>query len=510
MREQVRELAELRQKVIELEASAKKSKENEEEVRKREEGFRTLVRALAENSPDIIERFDRQARHIYVNPMAAKLHGMPAEAFIGKTSREIGVPEHYCRFWGERIEKVFETGQAIEEENEFPTIGGIRIYQYRFVAEKGGDGSVTSVLMISRDVNDRKRAEEILREYKKVIESSQDMIAVVDRNYHYLIVNKAFLKYRGVGGEQIIGRSVSEVMGKDVFEKYIRKNLDACLNGEAVHYGMKYTYPELGERDLSVSYFPVEGPEGINRVATVIRDITELRCMEEKLRESEIRRRLNAQILIAQENERRMIAHEIHDSFGSQLATVKYKVENFLQDMDKARIGKAGKSLESVIPVLQESLLEVRKIQMSLRPSILDDLGLLPTIEWLCREFEQTYPKIRIQKEILAEENDISPSLKIVIYRTLQEAMNNIAQHSKADLTCLSLLKTEGKLELLVQDNGHGFDLKKAVDSKNSWQGFGLISMRERTELSSGSFSIDSTEGEGTIVRASWPLSRVA
>jgi len=138
MREQVRELAELRQKVIELEASAKKSKENEEEVRKREEGFRTLVRALAENSPDIIERFDRQARHIYVNPMAAKLHGMPAEAFIGKTSREIGVPEHYCRFWGERIEKVFETGQAIEEENEFPTIGGIRIYQYRFVAEKGG------------------------------------------------------------------------------------------------------------------------------------------------------------------------------------------------------------------------------------------------------------------------------------------------------------------------------------------------------------------------------------
>jgi len=108
------------------------------------------------------------------------------------------------------------------------------------------------------------------------------------------------------------------------------------------------------------------------------------------------------------------------------------------------------------------------------------------------------------------EENDISPSLKIVIYRTLQEAMNNIAKHSKADLTCLSLLKTGGKLELLVQDNGHGFDLKKAVDSKNSWQGFGLISMRERTELSSGSFSIDSTEGEGTIVRASWPLSRVA
>ena len=119
MREQVRELAELRQKVIELEASAKKSKENEEEVRKREEGFRTLVRALAENSPDIIERFDRQARHIYVNPMAAKLHGMPAEAFIGKTSREIGVPEHYCRFWGERIEKSLKPAKRLRKRTNF-------------------------------------------------------------------------------------------------------------------------------------------------------------------------------------------------------------------------------------------------------------------------------------------------------------------------------------------------------------------------------------------------------
>ncbi len=510
MREQVRELAELRQKVIELEASAKKSKEDEEEVRKREEEFRASVRALAENSPDIIERFDRQTRHIYVNPMAAKLHGMPAGALIGKTNREIGVPEHYCRFWGERIEKVFETGQAIEEENEFPTIDGIRVYQSRFVAEKGKDGAITSVLMVSRDITDRKRAEEFLREYKKVIESSQDMIAVVDRNYHYLIVNKAFLKYRSVGREQIVGRPVSEVLGKDVFEEYIKKNLDACLKGEVVQYGMKYTYPELGERDLWVSYFPVEDPKGINRVASVIRDITEMRCMEEKLRESEIRRRLNAQILIAQENERRIIAHEIHDGFGSQLATVKYKVESFLRDMDKNVIGKAGESLESVIPVLRESLLEVQRIQMNLHPSILDDLGVLPTIEWFCREFEETYPSIRIEKEILVEENDISPSLKIVIYRTLQEAMDNIAKHSKADLAYLSLPKTGGKIELLVRDNGRGFDLKKVTGSQNSRQGFGLVSMRERTELSGGSFSIDSTEGEGTIVRASWPLSGAA
>ena len=476
----------------------------EEALRKREESFR----ALAENSPDIIERFDKEVRHIYANPIATKLHGVSVEALIGKMNQEIGVPEHYCRFWEERIQKVFETGQAAEEENEFPTAGGIRIYQSRLVPEKGKDGTVTSVLMLSRDVTDRRRTEEILQEYKKVIESSQDMIAVVDRNYHYLIANNAFLKYRRVDREHVIGRPVSEVLGEDVFEEYIKKNLDTCLQGEAVQYEMKYKYPGLGERDLFVSYFPVEGPEGINRVACVIRDITEMRRMEEKLQESEIRRRLNAQILIAQENERRMIAHEIHDGFGSQLAAVKYEVESFLRDIDKNVIGRAGKSLESVIPVLQESLLEVRRIQMSLRPSILDDLGVLPTIDWFCREFEETYPNLRIEKEIMVEEKDISPSLKIVIYRTLQEAMNNITKHSKADLACLSLLKTEGKLELLVRDNGRGFDLRKVIGPENSRQGLGLISMRERTELSGGSFSVDSIEGEGTTIRAWWPLGR--
>jgi PAS domain S-box-containing protein len=434
------------------------------------------------------------------------LHGIPAEGLIGKTNQEIGVPEHYGTFWKERIQKVFQTAQTIEEEHEFPTTSGKRIYQSRLVPEKAKDGAVTSVLMVSRDVTDRKRAEEMLQEYQKAVESSQDMIAVVDRNYRYLIVNKAFLKYRGVDREQIIGRPVSEVLGKDAFEEIIKKNFDTCLQGKVVQYEMKWTYPELGERDLSVSYFPIESPEGINRVATVIRDITELKRIEETLRESETRRRLNAQVLIAQENERKLIASEIHDGFGSQLATIKYKVEDFLRQIDKDVIGRAGESMESIIPILQESIQEARRIQMNLRPSILDDLGILPTMEWFFRTFEETYPKIKVEKEIIVEENDVSPSLRTVIYRTLQEAMNNIAKHSKADVVHLSLRKTEGKIELLVQDNGRGFDLKAVVGSERSTQGFGLVSMRERTELSGGSFSIDSTEGGGTTVRVSWPL----
>jgi len=475
----------------------------EEMLRGSEERFRSLV----ETTSDWIWETDAEDRYTYASPQSRHLLGYEPEEIVGRKPFDLMTPEEAERVWAE-----FERSRSAKRPFHNLENVNLRKDGRKVVLETSGvprldsHGNFLGYRGIDRDITERKRAEEILREYKKVIESSQDMIAVVDRNYNYLIVNNAFLKYRGVGSEQIIGRPVSEVLGKDVFEEHIKKNLDACLNGKVVQYGMKYTYPELGKRDLSVSYFPVEGPEGINRVASVIRDITEMRCMEEKLQESEMRRHLSAQILIAQENERRMIAHEIHDGFGSQLATVKYRVEDFLRDIDKNGMGKLGESLESVLPVLQESLLEVRRIQMNLRPSILDDLGVLPTIEWFCREFEETYPSIRIEKEILVEENDISPSLKVVIYRTLQEAMNNIAKHSEADLASLSLLKTEGKVELLVQDNGRGFDLKKATGSENSRQGFGLISMRERTELSGGSFSIDSIEGEGTTIRAWWPL----
>jgi signal transduction histidine kinase len=103
------------------------------------------------------------------------------------------------------------------------------------------------------------------------------------------------------------------------------------------------------------------------------------------------------------------------------------------------------------------------------------------------------------------EERDIPNALKIVIFRVTQEGMNNIAKHSKADLVHLSLRKMDGRIELVLKDNGQGFDLKKVLGLESTKRGLGLTSMRERTELSGGSFAIESAEGKGTTVRASWP-----
>jgi signal transduction histidine kinase len=142
---------------------------------------------------------------------------------------------------------------------------------------------------------------------------------------------------------------------------------------------------------------------------------------------------------------------------------------------------------------------------MNLRPSILDDFGILTTIGWFCRQYESTYSEIRVKQEINIGEDEISDSLKTIIFRILQEAMNNIAKHSKANGVVIALRKADQAIELIVRDNGRGFKREEVLSRKRSSRGLGLDSMRERTELTGGRFAIESGDS-GTVIEASWPL----
>jgi len=229
-----------------------------------------------------------------------------------------------------------------------------------------------------------------------------------------------------------------------------------------------------------------------------------LKNQAEILQESENRLRvLASQLLTAQEKERRLVANELHDSIGSALSVIKFKVEDTIRQMEQGVA--TPESLKDLIPTVQQTMEESRRIQANLRPSILDDLGILTTLDWHCREFQKTFSHIRIEKEIDLSEDDVPHPLKTVIYRISQEALNNIAKHSKADLVTLSLRKTHGPIELTVQDNGQGFNVEKIFSMESYRKGLGLGSMRERTELSGGSFAIESIQGRGTTIRASWP-----
>jgi len=229
----------------------------------------------------------------------------------------------------------------------------------------------------------------------------------------------------------------------------------------------------------------------------------------ELTRANEALRHLSSKLLSAQEDERKRIAGEIHDNLGACLAGIKFKVEDAQLQIGKTE-NSPTESLNTVIPLVQECIEECRRIQQDLRPSSLDDLGLSATVSWFCRRFETIYPHIRTEQTIGIEEGEIPGALKIIIYRVAQEAMNNIAKHSKADLVRLSLRKMDKKMELSIQDNGEGFNLEEAYSRKGTQRGLGLDSMRERVELSGGAFSIEASKGTGTAIRAIWPIEQLS
>jgi two-component system cell cycle sensor histidine kinase/response regulator CckA len=154
---------------------------------------------------------------------------------------------------------------------------------------KDKHGILSGGVIAFRDITMGKRAEATLLEYERVVEGLEEMILVVDRQYRYVIANRAFLNFRGLSAEQVVGCSVEEVVGKDVFITQVKPKMDECFLGKLVRYEMMYHFPSLGQRDLSVSYFPIEGPTGVDRIACVLRDITEQRVSEESLRKSEER-----------------------------------------------------------------------------------------------------------------------------------------------------------------------------------------------------------------------------
>jgi signal transduction histidine kinase len=242
-------------------------------------------------------------------------------------------------------------------------------------------------------------------------------------------------------------------------------------------------------------------------ISGIVSDLTKRRKAEDALRESGKELRiLSNQLLSAEEKERKRIARELHDGIGQALSAIKFSVENSLRQLRDGPDQSALEPLQALIPLTQKTIEEVRRIVKDLRPSILDDLGILATINWFCREFQKVYSGIRIKSNLDVQENNIPSTHKTVIYRILQEALNNIAKHSRADLVSLSLIEQANRVILSIQDNGVGFDVPKTLSLTPPRRGFGLASMSERAGLSGADFQVTSEAGKGTTIRVEWDV----
>jgi PAS domain S-box-containing protein len=231
-------------------------------------------------------------------------------------------------------------------------------------------------------------------------------------------------------------------------------------------------------------------------------EIEERVRMEKALQQSEKELHLlTSRLLTIQEDERRAIALDLHDTIAQNLVAIRIFMETKLKTM--AGSPPPGVSLERIYSMVGECLAELRRILDHLRPSILDDLGLLIAIHRFCEEFQEVHHELRLEREITVKEKDIPEQYKIVVYRILQEALNNVSKHSQAKNLKVFLRKKTGGVELGIKDDGVGFDTNQ-IHSKKLGEGIGLSSIRERAYLSGGSVSIQTRKGKGTTLIISW------
>jgi signal transduction histidine kinase len=213
---------------------------------------------------------------------------------------------------------------------------------------------------------------------------------------------------------------------------------------------------------------------------------------------------LSRKILEAQEIERKLVAREIHDGISGDLAAIKICLEERLHRM-KDNPQKGEISLEKIISTINDTLQVTRRISAHLHPSMLDDLGLVSTIDWLCRRFEKYHPQIHVERQFEIEENDVPEQLKIAIYRVLQETMRKVAKYSAADQVQISLVKYGNELQLKVKDNGCGLDFESINSETDPMRGNGLTNMRDRAEICGGKLEIKSKPGAGTTIHLILP-----
>jgi two-component system sensor histidine kinase UhpB len=228
------------------------------------------------------------------------------------------------------------------------------------------------------------------------------------------------------------------------------------------------------------------------------------KTLTEKMR---LERKYLSQIIEVQENERRRISRELHDEIGQALYAIQFNLEMVDKDLPqttavvRGRLGEA-KSLSS------QTLTAMRQLSLDLRPTMLDDLGLVPTLRWYIQNFSNRLD-IYSNFETMGFEEKLPPQIETAFYRIVQEALNNIAKHAQADRVEISLVKRDSRIYASIQDNGRGFDLDRVLHPESPERGFGIVGIQERVSLLGGQMEIQSTPGYGTLIDIEIPYENV-
>jgi PAS domain S-box-containing protein len=354
----------------------------------------------------------------------------------------------------------------------------------------------------------RALSEEMRARLLTILEKTTDYVAMADASESMLYLNPAGRAMLGLG-------AVDDIFHKklcDHSDPEVRDTIRSVAIPAAIANGLWAGESRMRDSTGRVIFtsqviIAHRGADGkVDCFSTILRDISKRVRDEQALCESrEELRKLSGLLVSIQEDERRRIALDLHDGLGQSLSLIKLVVETAMAQVAAGATDEALSTLHQLIPRIKEALLDVRRVATELRPSILDDLGILPTLEWFFREFE-ALGHITVEKTLRVHEEDVPAFLRITLYRIIQEATSNIIKHAAADRVKIGLFLDDGALHLLIQDNGRGFDPASVMIRPGECKGLGLVSMKERVSLSGGSYHLESSPGFGTSIRASWPL----
>ncbi|MBW2184919.1 MAG: PAS domain S-box protein [Deltaproteobacteria bacterium] len=383
---------------------------------------------------------------------------------------------------------------------------------------------LTGLVGMVIDVTERQQAEDALRKYEYIILAINERIAFIDENYIYIAVSSGYLQSYQMTRDEIIGHSVSDHLGIEVFEQVVKEKLDRCLAGEPINYqkwfefegGRKYydvTYQPYVEADGVISgvvvsaYDMTSHQENIRTIANKQQELEDLNnTLETRIAEAtkdlttsnQNLRYLSLQMEKIRENERKEIARKVHDEIGQMLVAVKFDLARL--NMETCSTPESIVMKETIDEEIVELMKKVSDIVSELRPAILDDLGLYNAINWRAKEFARRTGVVCkvVPCPFLPP---LSKDQEVALFRIVLEALSNILRHAAATQVTIGCSCEGGMFTLYVSDNGRGITDQQLTASNS----FGLMGMSERAEQIGAQTEIEALADGGTIVRVHLP-----
>ncbi|AIQ71352.1 MULTISPECIES: sensor histidine kinase [Paenibacillus] len=347
---------------------------------------------------------------------------------------------------------------------------------------------IFEILQVARD-----ELVALTKELQRVMEETDETLQKVDKlelQYHrsrirLTEVSRDFVRY-------------SEKDIRVAYEKATELQLELMMTREREVY-LRSRRDELQMRVRSVEN-SVERAESIGSQMSVVLEYLsgELGQVTRIVESAKNRQMIGLKIILAQEEERKRIAREIHDGPAQMLANLVLRTEIVERMLVKQEFGLVQDEVLDLKGQVRYSLEEMRKVIFNLRPMALDDLGLIPTLRKYVHDYEEK-TKIRTSFETRGKEHRLSSAMEAAVYRLVQEALSNAAKHAFPSYVLVEITYQAQLIKIVVKDNGLGFNVKKTSEQANR-ESFGLVGMRERVELLEGRMEILSAENQGTTI----------